>query len=183
MTRRFQNFINGRSIPPNSNDWIDSVNPATGEVIAQIPKSGSLEVENSVVAADSARKSWSDLSLEKRTIWLDKIADVLESKSEEIASLEAFLMGGYGEIYRMGAPLNHPQVLVAESAVAGGHYTLCTFNFKDSRVTGSFTEEVSPKSMIVACPTDCGPFAVTATAHSLGKLLTSLTGVTITWTT
>jgi len=102
---------------------------------------------------------------------------------EAIASLESFLMGGYGEIYRMGAPLNHPQVLVAESAVAGGHYTLCTFNFKDSSVTGSFSEEVSPKSMIVACPTDCAPFAVTATAHSLGKLLTALTGVAINWTT
>jgi len=102
---------------------------------------------------------------------------------ESIASLEAFLMGGYGEIYRDGVRNIHPQVLVAESAVAGGHYTLCTFNFKDSKVTGSFSEEVSPKSMIVACPTDCGPFAVTATAHSLGKILGVLTGITVTWTT
>jgi len=102
---------------------------------------------------------------------------------EAIASLEAFLMGGYGEIYRDGVRDVHPQVLVAESAVAGGHYTLCTFNFKDSKVTGSFSEEVSPKSMIVACPTDCGPFAVTATNHSLGKILGVLTGITVTWTT
>lgn len=102
---------------------------------------------------------------------------------ESIASLESFLMGGYGEIYRIGTPNIHPQVLVAESAVAGGHYTLCTFNFKDSKVTGSFSEEVSPKSMIIACPTDCGPFALSSTAHSLGKLLTTLAGITVTWTT
>ena len=86
-----QNYINGKFESIDST--IEDVNPATGEVIAQIPKSGSLEVENAVVAADSARKSWSDLSLEKRTIWLDKIADVLESKSEEIASLESLDTG------------------------------------------------------------------------------------------
>ena len=48
MTRRFQNFINGRSIPPNSNDWIDSVNPATGEVWAQIARSNVVDVRLAV---------------------------------------------------------------------------------------------------------------------------------------
>ena len=50
-----QNYINGKFA--SIDNTIDDVNPATGEVIAQIPKSGSLEVENAVVAADSARKS------------------------------------------------------------------------------------------------------------------------------
>jgi len=86
-----QNYINGKF--ESTDNTIDNVSPATGEVIAQIPKSGSHEVENAVVAADLARKSWSDLSLEKRTNWLDKIADVLESKLEEIASLESLDTG------------------------------------------------------------------------------------------
>ncbi len=86
-----QNYINGKF--ESTDITIDDVNPATGEVIAQIPKSTSHEVENAVVAADSARKFWSDLGLEKRTIWLDKIADALESKSEEIASLESLDTG------------------------------------------------------------------------------------------
>ena len=51
MTRRFQNFINGRSIPPNSNDWIDSVNPATGEVWAQIARSNVVDVWLAVESA------------------------------------------------------------------------------------------------------------------------------------
>ena len=36
-----------------------------------------------------ARVSWSELSSEKRADWLDKIADALESKSDDIASLES----------------------------------------------------------------------------------------------
>ena len=86
-----QNYINGKF--ESTDSTIDNINPATGEVIAHIPKSGSHEVDNAVVAADSAKKYWSDLSLEKRTIWLDKIADILESKSEEIASLESLDTG------------------------------------------------------------------------------------------
>ena len=61
-----QNYINGKF--ESTDNTIDDVNPATSEVIAKIPKSGSHEVENAVDAADLARKSWSDLGLEKRTI-------------------------------------------------------------------------------------------------------------------
>ena len=82
-----QNYINGEFT--TTKDIIDDINPATGEIIAKIPKSGSKEVSNAVDAADMARVSWSELSSEKRADWLDKIADALESKSDDIASLES----------------------------------------------------------------------------------------------
>ncbi len=82
-----QNYINGEFT--TTKDIIDDINPATGEIIAKIPKSGSKEVSNAVDAADMARVSWSELSSEKRADWLDKIADELESKSDELASLES----------------------------------------------------------------------------------------------
>tara|TARA_Y100001970_G_scaffold130073_1_gene160385 strand:+ start:2376 stop:3809 length:1434 start_codon:yes stop_codon:yes gene_type:complete len=82
-----QNYINGEFT--TTKDTIDDINPATGEIIAKIPKSGSKEVSNAVDAADIARVSWSELSSEKRADWLDKIADALESKSDDIASLES----------------------------------------------------------------------------------------------
>ena len=82
-----QNYINGEFT--TTKDTIDDINPATGEIIAKIPQSGSKEVSNAVDAADMARVSWSELSSEKRADWLDKIADALESKSDDIASLES----------------------------------------------------------------------------------------------
>ena len=45
-----QNYINGKF--ESTDNTIDDVNPATSEVIAQIPKSGSHEVDNAVSAAD-----------------------------------------------------------------------------------------------------------------------------------
>lgn len=89
--RIVQNYINGKFV--DTENTIEDINPATGDIIAHIPKSSSNEVEQAVSAADLARKNWAGLSLEKRTIWLDKIADNLESKSEEIASLESLDTG------------------------------------------------------------------------------------------
>ena len=89
--RIVQNYINGKFI--DTENTIEDINPATGDIIAHIPKSSSNEVEQAVSAADLARKNWAKLSLEKRAIWLDRIADNLESKSEEIASLESLDTG------------------------------------------------------------------------------------------
>ena len=89
--RIVQNYINGKFV--DAENTIEDINPATGDIIAHIPKSSSNEVEQAVSAADLARKNWAKLSLEKRAIWLDRIADNLESKSEEIASLESLDTG------------------------------------------------------------------------------------------
>jgi len=86
-----RNYINGKFVTTEST--IEDINPATGEVIANIPKSGLNEVNDAANVADLARKHWSELSLEVRSIWLDKIADVLESKSDELASLESLDTG------------------------------------------------------------------------------------------
>lgn len=88
---KIQNYINGEFI--SSDDNLDDINPATGEIIASIPNSNSKDVDLAVQAADNARKSWSSLSIDERAQWLDKIADSLESRSEEIASLESLDTG------------------------------------------------------------------------------------------
>ena len=94
---------------------------------------------------------------------------------ESIASLEHFLKGFQGEIYRMGAPLTFQPILVADSAVAGGAYQVITFKHNNSIVTGSFTNEVSPKQVIVAVP-ETAP----AYGSALAAVLTILLGSTIT---
>ena len=88
---KINNYINGEFQPVKH--FLEDLNPATGEVIAKIPKSGLNEVEKAVNAADEARILWSSTSLEERTDWLHKIADALEARSDEIASLESLDTG------------------------------------------------------------------------------------------
>tara|TARA_B100001250_G_scaffold71402_1_gene57726 strand:- start:218 stop:1651 length:1434 start_codon:yes stop_codon:yes gene_type:complete len=86
-----QNYINGEFV--GTDETIENINPANGEIIAHIPKSSSKDIESAVESADLARLSWSKLSLEDRADWLDKIANALEAKADEIASLESLDTG------------------------------------------------------------------------------------------
>ena len=86
-----RNYINGIFV--NSKETIEDINPATSEVIATIPRSNLNDVNEAVLAADKARDNWSSLSLDERRKWLEKIANALEARSEEIAILESLDTG------------------------------------------------------------------------------------------
>ena len=86
-----QNYVNGTFV--STKETIEDINPATGEIIANIPRSKSDDVEKAVLAADNAREYWGSLSLDDRRVWLEKIANALEARSEEIATLESLDTG------------------------------------------------------------------------------------------
>lgn len=83
------NYISGKFIEPVTGEWLEDFSPANGEVIALVPKSGQNDINMAVDAAKKALPSWSSLTNIDRANWLDKIADKLETKYEEIARLES----------------------------------------------------------------------------------------------
>ena len=83
------NYISGKFTEPDSGEWLEDLSPATGELIALIPKSNQNDINKAVHAAKEALPEWSSLTNLERANWLDKIADKLESKYEEIATLES----------------------------------------------------------------------------------------------
>ncbi len=88
---KVQNYVNGNFV--STEETIEDINPATGKIIANIPRSKPDDVQKAVLAADKAREYWSNLNLEDRRVWLEKIADALESRAEEIAKLESLDTG------------------------------------------------------------------------------------------
>ena len=84
-----QNYIDGEFVNSKSGDIIDDINPATGEKIATIPRSSSEDITVAVNACEKASNSWSSLSIFERANWLEKIANELEKRFEEIATLES----------------------------------------------------------------------------------------------
>ena len=85
-------YIDGEWTEGTSGKLIDSINPATGEVIAQVYES-SLEDTNRAIAA--AKKSfyvtreWRDMDSQQRGDILLKIADTIEKYLPELAKLDA----------------------------------------------------------------------------------------------
>ncbi|WP_088072028.1 aldehyde dehydrogenase family protein [Gottfriedia luciferensis] len=83
-------FIDGKWVEALSGVRRNIINPATGEVIASAADGS---VNDAKIAIKAARKAfdkgiWSTLSADERADYLYKIADRLEEKAVEIASLE-----------------------------------------------------------------------------------------------
>ena len=87
------NYINGEWRPAICEHWIEDYSPANGSLIAQIPCSSSEDVDEAVLAASEAIEDWANLTITERADWLEKIADALESRAEEVAQLESLDTG------------------------------------------------------------------------------------------
>ena len=83
------NFINGDFVPPNSNEYLDVFEPATGQLYAQVSDSNSADVETAYESAQNAFENWAGLTVEERSDYLIKIADGIESRLNEFAEYES----------------------------------------------------------------------------------------------
>ena len=83
------NFINGKSVPSTSGQTQDLTNPATGEVFAKAPVSNSADVDAAMSAAAAAFETWRDSTPGERQRAINKIADAIEARSEELIRIES----------------------------------------------------------------------------------------------
>ena len=89
---RLQNFI-GAPVDPHHDQWIDNIDPSTGNVISQIPRSQQSDVQSAVEKAMFAFSAWRSKSLLERASVLDAIADKIEERLEEFAMAESLDTG------------------------------------------------------------------------------------------
>ena len=84
-------------------DWVealsgrrlDTLNPATGEVLASIPAGDAADIDRAVAAARAAFESpgWRDMTGAQRARLLWKMADLMEANLDELAELETLDQG------------------------------------------------------------------------------------------
>ncbi|GAB6018663.1 Aldehyde dehydrogenase 8 member A1 [Chamberlinius hualienensis] len=83
------NFIRGEFVGSKNGNYIDSFNPAKGEVWAKVPDSDEYDVNEAVEAAKEAFPTWSSLSTKERSAYMMKIADSLENRLNDFALAES----------------------------------------------------------------------------------------------
>ncbi len=83
------NYIGGQFLTHSGGQWMNNTEPATGSHICRIPLSDASDVDAAVDAARAAQPAWAALSHSERAGWLDRIADALEARYEDIAALES----------------------------------------------------------------------------------------------
>ncbi len=78
-------YINGQWVEGKST--IDVINPATGEVIANIPNMGREEADQAVTAAYAAQKSWANKSAKERSQILRRWFNLMMENQEDLAKI------------------------------------------------------------------------------------------------
>ncbi len=92
--KRREMFIGGKWGPGSGHEYQQVVNPATGKVIAEVPKGTEEDINVAVTAARSAFDDvWSDTTPRERSERLLKLAEVVTLHGEELAKIESDNVG------------------------------------------------------------------------------------------
>ena len=86
-------LIGGEWVPARGGETLDVINPATGGVLASVPRSTSLDVADAVLAASDAFPAWRDVSPSRRGQLLLDWAGLCRSHATEIDLLERLEVG------------------------------------------------------------------------------------------
>jgi len=87
--QKIENFIGGKLVTPNSKNYLDNFEPATGKVYAQIPDSDYSDIELAVEAAEKAFTTWANTPAKMRSDIILKLSNLILENLDEFALAEA----------------------------------------------------------------------------------------------
>mgnify|MGYP003683138485 FL=1 len=94
---RYPLFINGEYCEPESGEYAQVINPATGEAVGEVAMGNEADVDKAVAVARSTfdnNVEWRRMSPENRCKVLKKCAQVILANAQELALLEVSCSGG-----------------------------------------------------------------------------------------
>ncbi len=86
-TDRYRHFIGGAWVDSTLKEWIEVENPATGEIIASVPKGSAEDADRAVQAAAHAQPAWEALPPQSRGMLLRTLAKLILENRERLAAV------------------------------------------------------------------------------------------------
>ncbi len=126
-----QNYIGGTFVDAASGATDQVVNPASGEVIAEVPSSTAADVDAAVGAARAAFGDWAATTPRARSEILHKVADAIEADLETIQKLE---------IDNVGKPVSIIEFEM-DLTVDNWRFFAAGARFLEGRAAGEYLEE------------------------------------------
>src|SRR5687767_14383680 len=141
-----ENFIGGNLIGPLSGNFIDNVNPATGEVYGQVPDSNEKDVNAAVAAAAKAFPLWSTTPVTERFKILNQVAELIDSQLDELALAET---NDSGKPFWLSRNIDIPRASANFRFFASGimHFASESHSMEDKAVNYTLRQPLG----IVAC--------------------------------
>ncbi|PAV48213.1 aldehyde dehydrogenase [Pseudomonas sp. HAR-UPW-AIA-41] len=86
---RDQLYINGQWVSPDLGNYLDVIDPSNGQRFTRVAAATEEDVDHAVRAARRAFDGdWGHSSGAERAVWLERLADALEQRQDELAVLE-----------------------------------------------------------------------------------------------
>lgn len=133
-TDRYRNYIGGQWVESTLKEWIEVENPATGQVIASVPRGNADDADRAVTAAYQAQPAWEALPPASRGQLLKDLARVLLENRERLARMV---------IAEQGKPLQE-----ARGEIEGAALYLTFAAEEARRITGDIIPSDNPDEQI-----------------------------------
>ena len=82
---KLKNYINGQWVDSHSTHFVNVVNPASQEVLAQVPYGTEQDVADAAAAAQQGFQEWRNTPVSKRVQYLFKLKTILEDNLDDIS--------------------------------------------------------------------------------------------------
>lgn len=78
--KKVNHWINGKNVA--GNDYFQTTNPATGEVLADVASGGEAEINQAVAAAKEAFPKWANLPMKERARLMRRLGDLIDQNGQ-----------------------------------------------------------------------------------------------------
>jgi aldehyde dehydrogenase (NAD+) len=89
-----KHFINGEFVESHGTDVVEVHNPKNNELIGRVTMGDAVDAERAIASAKAAFPAWSRTTLDERKVWLQKLADALTERLDELKALCIAEFGG-----------------------------------------------------------------------------------------
>ena len=86
-------YIHGQYVDATSNSTFQTINPATGEILADVQVCTRKDIDRAVESAQQGQKVWAEMTAIQRSRILNKAVAILRERNDELARLESLDSG------------------------------------------------------------------------------------------
>jgi succinate-semialdehyde dehydrogenase/glutarate-semialdehyde dehydrogenase len=181
-------YINGQWVGADNGETVPVTNPATGAVVASVPRCGAAETERAIAAAETAFVRWRETTAVERARILRRWFDLLMSHQEDLARIMTAEQGkplaeARGEIAYAAAyvewfaeearrvygdvipsPARDRQIVVTKEPV-GVCAAITPWNFPSAMITRKVAPALAAGCTIILKPAEQTPLSALALAE------------------
>src|SRR4051794_571806 len=86
-------YIHGRRASADSSETFSTVNPATGEILAEVQQASVADIDRALASAREGQRVWAGSTAMQRSRILRRAVEILRSRNDELAELETLDTG------------------------------------------------------------------------------------------